>query len=242
MLVSSKLDIYRFTEAIGFVRDVLQLYKEHVVPSLSGFVSVLTQSYDTLIAAYQQEQSSLLTADIAEADNQRDNLYIGLCKLTDGFAYSPNLQEQKASELLARNIKHYGKDAHRLNYQAQSTVFDNLVADWQNKADLKDAVQTLGLASWVTALKTYNELVKKALIDRIQEKSVGNAESSLDLRKKMIKDYRHLAQYTDANLLLNPSDTLNTLINQQNGLINQYNLVLKKRQGSKNTGNAQEEK
>jgi hypothetical protein len=149
--------------------------------------------------------------------------------------YSPTLEEQKASELLARNIKHYGKDAHRLNYQAQSTVFDNLIADWENKAELKEAVQTLGLSAWVAALKKYNEVVKKALINRIQEKSVGITESSLDLRKKMIKAYRQLAQYTDANLLLNPSEPLNTLINQQNGLINQYNLILKKRQGSKNT-------
>jgi Family of unknown function (DUF6261) len=210
--------------------------------SLSSYVDALSKSYADFNTASKQEQSSLLTADIAEADHQRDNLYIGLCKLTDAFAYSPSLQEQKASELLARNIKHYGKDAHRLNYQAQSTVFDNLITDWQNKADLKEAVLTLRLESWVVALNQYNELVKKALMERIQEKSVGITESSLDLRKKMIKDYRNLAQYTDANLLLNPSNPLNMLIKQQNGLINQYNLVLKKRQGSKNTDNAQEEK
>jgi Family of unknown function (DUF6261) len=233
MFVTSKLENYRLTEALGFVRDVLQLYKDNAIPSLSDFTNALTKSYDELNAASKKEQSSLLTADIAEADNRRDDLYIGLRKLTEGFMLSPNAHEQKAGALLARNIQHYGKDAHRLNYQAQSTVLDQLIADWQMKPDLSAATLLLNLGHWITALKKENELVKKALLNRVQEKATDTTDTALELRKKLSTDYRNLVKFAEATLLLNPSQKGTTLINQQNVLIEQYNLILKKRQGSK---------
>jgi hypothetical protein len=233
MLVASKLKEYRLTEAIGFIRDLLQLYKTAAMPLLSGFIDALTKSHEELNAAYKREQQSLLTLDIMESDQKLGTIYMGLCKLTDGLTDSPNLQEQKAAELLARSIKHYGKDAHRLSYQAQTTVFDNLIADWQTKSDLIAATVLLNLGHWITALKNYNEQVKKALLDRVQEKATDTTETTVELRKKMIQDYRNLVKVAEGTLLLNPSEKGTMLINQQNVLTEQYNLILKKRQGGK---------
>jgi hypothetical protein len=233
MLGSSKLKTYRLTEVIGFIRDVLQLYKASAMSPLSSFIDALTKSHEELNTAHKREQSSLLTVDIVEADQQLGKIYRGLCKVTDGFTDSPNLQEQKAAELLVRSIKHYGKEAHRLSYQAQTTVFDNLIADWQTKPDLISATVLLNVGYWITALKNYNELVKKALLSRVQEKATDTTETTVELRKKMIQDYQNLVTVLKGTLLLNPSEKGTTLLNQHNVLIEQYNLILKKRQGSK---------
>jgi Family of unknown function (DUF6261) len=233
MFVSSKLKDYRLTEAIGFIRDVLQLYKALAIAPLFNFIEALSKSHEALNAAHKREQSSLLTVDIAEADQLLGNFYIGLRKLIEGFLFSPKAQEQKAAELLARSIKHYGIDAHRLNYQAQSTVFDNLIADWQTKPELISAMVLLNVGYWIEALKNHNELIKKVLLNRVQEKATETTETTIELRQKMIQDYRNLVKVAEGTLLLNPSEKGTMLINQQNVLTEQYNLILKKRQGGK---------
>lgn len=229
MLVTVKIDLYNLEELIGFLRDSLAIANDAPVPVLAAPVAALQTDYDALDEAYKVSQASAFTGSIAEEDDERDASFIGIRKYCEAHRYHYDLTLKETAEVLLKNIKLYGTQLYKLGYQAQTTVLDNLIRDWETKPELVSAVATLSLGNWLAHLKAKNANVKDLLLDRVREEAARIITNTIEQRKAVVVAYRNLEKHITYNDFLNPSPELSTFGQKLNTLIEQYNQVYERR-------------
>ena len=90
------------------------------------------------------------TAELATLDERRDNGIICLRKLADGYINHHDPAKRQAGKRLLNAIDKYGRQISKMNYQAETSVLDNLVVDLQKGEANAAAVKLLGLGDTVT--------------------------------------------------------------------------------------------
>jgi hypothetical protein len=74
---------------------------------------------------------------------------------------------------------------------------------------------------------------------RVQEEAGKPDLNFAEIRKEAIEDYRMLVKHIEAHAVINPSETLQNLINNVNELIDKYNQI--KRKGKSTADNSEPE-
>ena len=118
-----------------------------------------------------------------------------------------------------------------MNYQAETSVLDNLVIDLKNKEVHAAAVELLGLGDTVTEIKAANDQFNKTYLERVGEEAVKDFTAAGVLVQECREKYNILVRHIEANAILNPSETSTRLINQRNSLIEKFNTLLAQRGG-----------
>ena len=117
--------------------------------------------------ALKISQKSLLTDEIAKADNDRDALYAGYKKAVEGFLAMPIADMAQAAKILSQHIKDYKiNTADQLDKETGLLV--NFITDLEDKYATQ--VAKLGLTAFVTNLKEANERVRTLTLQRTNEK------------------------------------------------------------------------
>ena len=117
--------------------------------------------------ALKISQKSLLTDEIAKADNDRDALYAGYKKAVEAFLAMPIADMAQAAKVLAQHIKDYKiNTADQLDKETGLLV--NFISDLEDKYTAQ--VTKLGLTAFVTNMKEANERVKTLTLQRTNEK------------------------------------------------------------------------
>lgn len=117
--------------------------------------------------ALKISQKSLLTDEIAKADNDRDALYAGYKKAVEGFLAMPIADMAQAAKILSQHIKDYKiNTADQLDKETGLLV--NFISDLEDKYAAQ--VAKLGLTAFVTNLKEANERVRTLTLQRTNEK------------------------------------------------------------------------
>ena len=149
--------------------------------------------------ALKISQKSLLTDDIAKADNDRDALYAGYKKAVEAFLAMPIADMAQAAKVLAQHIKDYKiNTADQLDKETGLLV--NFISDLEDKYAAQ--VAKLGLTAFVTNMKEANKRVRTLTLQRTNEK-MGVTVGALKAARTASDDaYRALVKMVNALALV----------------------------------------
>lgn len=149
--------------------------------------------------ALKISQKSLLTDEIAKADNDRDALYAGYKKAIEGFLAMPIADMAQAAKILSQHIKDYKiNTADQLDKETGLLV--NFISDLEDKYAAQ--VAKLGLTAFVTNLKEANERVRTLTLQRTNEKISITVGALKTARTASDDAYRALVKMVNALTLV----------------------------------------
>ena len=189
--------------------------KEKASELVSNFKAAVTAEDEAL----KISQKSLLTDDIAKADNDRDALYAGYKKAVEGFLAMPVTDMAQAAKVLSQHIKDYKiNTAGQLDKETGLLV--NFITDLEGKFSTQ--VTTLGLTAFVTNLKEANERVRTLTLQRTNEK-MGITVGALKTARTASDDaYRALVKMVNALVLVFGEKDYTSFIDYVNTEITHY--------------------
>ena len=189
--------------------------KEKASELVSKFKAAVTAEDEAL----KISQKSLLTDDIAKADNDRDALYAGYKKAVEGFLAMPVAEMAQAAKVLSQHIKDYKiNTAGQLDKETGLLV--NFITDLEDKYSAQ--VTTLGLTAFVTNLKEANERVRTFTLQRTNEK-MGITVGALKTARTASDDaYRALVKMVNALTLVFGEKDYTAFIDYVNTEITHY--------------------
>ena len=169
--------------------------------------------------ALKISQKSLLTDEIAKADNDRDALYAGYKKAVEGFLAMPIADMAQAAKILSQHIKDYKiNTADQLDKETGLLV--NFITDLEDKYATQ--VAKLGLTAFVTNLKEANERVRTLTLQRTNEK-IGITVGALKTARTASDDaYRALMKMVNALALVFGEKDYTAFIDYVNTEITHY--------------------
>ena len=149
--------------------------------------------------ALKISQKSLLTDEIAKADNDRDALYAGYKKAVEAFLAMPIADMAQAAKVLAQHIKDYKiNTADQLDKETGLLV--NFITDLEDKYTAQ--VTKLGLTAFVTNIKEANERVRTLTLQRTNEKMGVTVGALKAARTASDTAYRALVKMVNALALV----------------------------------------
>ena len=189
--------------------------KEKASELVSNFKAAVTAEDEAL----KISQKSLLTDDIAKADNDRDALYAGYKKAVEAFLAMPIADMAQAAKVLAQHIKDYKiNTAGQLDKETGLLV--NFITDLEDKYSAQ--VAKLGLTAFVTNLKEANERVRMLTLQRTNEK-MGVTVGALKAARTSSDDaYRALVKMVNALALVYGEKDYTAFIDYANTEITHY--------------------
>lgn len=185
----------------------------------SELVSNFKTAVSTEDEALKISQKSLLTDEIAKADNDRDALYAGYKKAVEGFLAMPIADMAQAAKILSQHIKDYKiNTADQLDKETGLLV--NFISDLEDKYAAQ--VAKLGLTAFVTNLKEANERVRTLTLQRTNEK-IGITVGALKTARTASDDaYRALVKMVNALALVFGEKDFTAFIDYVNTEITHY--------------------
>ena len=149
--------------------------------------------------ALKISQKSLLTDEIAKADNDRDALYAGYKKAVEAFLAMPIADMAQAAKILSQHIKDYKiNTADQLDKETGLLV--NFITDLEDKYTAQ--VTKLGLTAFVTNMKEANERVRTLTLQRTNEKMGVTVGALKAARTASDTAYRALVKMVNALALV----------------------------------------
>ena len=204
-----------------FVSNILA--RAEADTAVKGKASELVSNFKVAVAAEDEalkiSQKSLLTDDIAKADNDRDALYAGYKKAVEAFLAMPIADMAQAAKVLAQHIKDYKiNTAGQLDKETGLLV--NFITDLEDKYSAQ--VAKLGLTAFVTNLKEANERVRMLTLQRTNEK-MGVTVGALKAARTASDDaYRALVKMVNALALVFGEKDYTAFIDYANTEITHY--------------------
>ena len=204
-----------------FVSNILA--RAEADTAVKGKASELVSNFKVAVAAEDEalkiSQKSLLTDDIAKADNDRDALYAGYKKAVEAFLAMPIADMAQAAKVLAQHIKDYKiNTAGQLDKETGLLV--NFITDLEDKYSAQ--VAKLGLTAFVTNLKEANERVRMLTLQRTNEK-MGVTVGALKAARTSSDDaYRALVKLVNALALVYGEKDYTAFIDYANTEITHY--------------------
>ena len=204
-----------------FVSNILA--RAEADTAVKGKASELVSNFKVAVAeedeALKISQKSLLTDEIAKADNDRDALYAGYKKAVEGFLAMPIADMAQAAKILSQHIKDYKiNTADQLDKETGLLV--NFITDLEDKYATQ--VAKLGLTAFVTNLKEANERVRTLTLQRTNEK-IGITVGALKTARTASDDaYRALVKMVNALALVFGEKDYTAFIDYVNTEITHY--------------------
>lgn len=204
-----------------FVSNILA--RAEADTAVKGKASELVSNFKAAVSAEDEalkiSQKSLLTDDIAKADNDRDALYAGYKKAVEAFLAMPIADMAQAAKVLAQHIKDYKiNTAGQLDKETGLLV--NFITDLEDKYSAQ--VAKLGLTAFVTNLKEANERVRMLTLQRTNEK-MGVTVGALKAARTSSDDaYRALVKMVNALALVYGEKDYTAFIDYANTEITHY--------------------
>lgn len=188
----------------------------------------LSAKINELENLFKKVLANPISQELLVLDERRDAAVNGIYYSALGYSYHYEAKIKQAADALLANIKLYGSGIARLNYQAETAIINSLMNDWENKSELSQAIDTLGLKAWKDELGSINTEFATRYLDRTQDYGNATPETLKLKREETNTVYYALRDRINALHLLveTPPSPYNTVINQLNALIDQYNLLL----------------
>lgn len=230
MINSIDLPHLRNANYLQFQKDFLAIISRNNPDVLN-----LESKYDNLSAKVQELESLFkkalanpMSQELLILDERRDDAFNGIYYAALSYSYHYDAAKKQAADNLLSNIKLYGSGISRLNYQAETATITSLLNDWENKPELTQAIDALGLKEWKDKLASINTEFGTRYLDRTQDYGNATPETLKIKREETNTVYYALRDRINAMHLLveTPLSPYSAVINQLNALVAQYNLLL----------------
>lgn len=204
--------ISKATPAALMIEDLAPKYKTEI---------------DTLFEVINRQQGSVLTKQLEEIDHERDLLLGEINTIVNHAVISPMPDRKAAGEQLKRVLAPYkGISSNEMN--KETAQLTGLLRDLGQDENV-DAIDALTLGPMISALKKANNLFRITIEERSE--LYGTRAASVDVntdqqRKAVDELYRAITEKVNAVAILQPTDVVNTFIDQVNGRIIEYKKVL----------------
>lgn len=136
-----------------------------VVPQLTALRSRIAEAE----ALFILPRESSYSPEIQALDTLRDNNFKGIHLVISGYMKHYDPEVRAAATLLNKNIKLYGPEINKLNYQAETSVIESMISDWENRPELANAIVVLNLRDWSGEFKRNNIDFNTLYTQRTQE-------------------------------------------------------------------------
>jgi hypothetical protein len=225
----------RNAEYIQFIKNLLAIVQTNDPAALN-----VQAPYDAaavrlaeLEALFVTEQGSATTEEVTAMDARRDRAVTGFTLLVKALTYHFDPATAKQAETLNRLVTQYGGGIARENYQAETAIIDNLVADLDNKPDLTAALSALQLDDWKKEMQTANTAFNAAYLKRTLQLGAVSNETLFAKRVEANEAYYKLRDYINSYFTINEGAApYGKTSNELNALIDQYNTMMAGRLGN----------
>ena len=197
-----------------------------VVPQLTALRSRIAEAE----ALFILPRESSYSPEIQALDTLRDNNFKGIHLVISGYMKHYDPEVRAAATLLNKNIKLYGPEINKLNYQAETSVIESMISDWENRPELANAIVVLNLRDWSGEFKRNNIDFNTLYTQRTQEYGGRTQDKLKNKREEVAQAYRVLVENINARNTLDETGMYTKVINEINALSNQYLTTLHSRQ------------
>ena len=201
--------------------------KLNIDAKLTAFTTISGELEDLFKKALANDRTKLILA----LDERRDDAINGISHFLQGYATHFEADKKQDAQRLLANMNLYGSGIARQNYQAETATLNNMMNDFEEKIDLKNAVANFNLGPWLAELKNANDEFNTQYLSRTQEYGDANPETIKSKREEVNDAYYELRDRINALHVLveTPPSPYTTVINQLNALTEQYNVLLANR-------------
>jgi hypothetical protein len=232
MINGIELPRLRNAEYIQFIKNCLAITQSNDPAALNVQVQ-----YDDLLhmlvileGLFVTEQGSAVTEDVSALDLRRDRAITGFSLLVNAYTYYFDPVTAKHAETLNRQIAQYGGGIARENYQAESAIIDNLLADLKNKPELDAAIAALGLKNWKNELDQANTAFNDAYLVRTKQLGAATKDRISAKRQETNEVYYKLRDFINSYYTINSGAApYGKTTDELNALIDQYNTMMANR-------------
>lgn len=217
-----------------------------VIVGANPTVLLIQKQYDlynnnvlALDDAFKLSQKSELTQLLLTQDGKRDDIFMGMCFILDGYAKSWIPEVKAQALLLIESIEVYGRDIVIANYQSESASLSSLIDKWENTPTLAAALTALHLDSWKAELKATNNLFIAIYTDRATDDGAKKALPKMkELRENTIAAWNKLQKVLEGKIEEYEDDAVKAplyaaLESSINGVFDKYNILITQRQSKK---------
>ncbi|RYZ20760.1 MAG: hypothetical protein EOO16_15535 [Chitinophagaceae bacterium] len=173
----------RVDETIQFLPQLRAQFDgaRNLPPTIVALLAELSGLEEDLDRLFQRDTAKVLTEKAMLADEQRDRRLSNCYGLVAIHAEDPDAGMAAAAARIQQVLDKYGSltAVSKAGLNAETAIISNLLADLA-RPECAAAVATLGLDRWVSALKTANDAVNEAMLERARL----NAESDLPYTMK----------------------------------------------------------
>ena len=168
---------------LSWMQRVQERVQSLIVTELGQDCPAMIVSQNTaLVAAVQAEDEayrtitrSPLTEQIAEADQLRDNTYIGLRTMVEALGRVGTAAQKDAAPRVLQAMRDYQVSTSE-NYELESTHIAQLIQQLEVQP-LSDDCTTLAITSLVSQLKTENQQVQTLIAQRNEQQAGIDAQA-----------------------------------------------------------------
>lgn len=185
--------------------------------AFTGFQSHLARLVEITKELRQQKE----TLELNDLDRERDGLLVYLLWKIALEKSSPKQATREAAEALTLRRKQYLGIQDKPNRE-ETFLIDGLIADAE-KAEIKAALQALGLKETVDKLKAVNASYSEKMFARSEANLAQNPLPAKAVRKDIDAFYNEVVRKVDAMNVLTPSVETNAFVLSLNKLIKDTN-------------------
>lgn len=233
-LATHKLSQAGFTQLISSSLDTIAQTKlVSTDPMVTSLLDRLKSNLPLLKSSIKQSRGSNITQEVNQAQHLRNADISALMTAIKSYRQTRQTEKLVAYQILFPLTQQY-KDIKKGTMEDKLALVTSFLSklDRDNEAQ---AIQTLGLAEFVTNLKDSQAKLYQLYLQRSQELTSKVSVDGQAIRKKMDRDYKLLYKHLQNKLDFNPDDDDLTIVQLLNDIRKDHADNIKRKKGKNKT-------
>ena len=243
-IVTFQLKALRIAGFIEYMQQVVNLMRAFrntgedgqsaLPPKVEAVYTPFVHGVSAVDSAYKQSRASDYTQKISDEDTRRDNLYKQFAnQLKMYMKFTFDSEKKTAAEQVWNIVKKYNVNVDE-NYSEESGKLQQMIQELETNEQAGQHLNTLGMESLLSQLKTANEEVRTMMSYRNDERMVIEKAALANARTQADEAYRDLILSLNAAVVMDDNPTrFDELISQVNELIKYYRQYVVPKAGKK---------
>ncbi|MBJ7428369.1 MAG: hypothetical protein JHD28_05350 [Bacteroidia bacterium] len=230
MNVKPKLNRYRNSEFIQYLRDTVTIFKAFDLKALKleAHVSSIESNIADLDKVFVIASKNGNTDALETADVRRDDAVIGIRTVAVGYERSHQENIRTAAKTILALMDKFGTGIAAFGHIAETNAITSIVKELETVPEAADAVTTLNLLDWITELKEANITFNDIFIARNKDIADQPDQNLKELRTPAMASYNNLINKTEAYFSITENPPYKDLLNQIDTIVLKYNASVPK--------------
>ena len=197
---------------------------------MAGFTATLGTANNELLGCMHKLKSSSFTDLIAEADEKRDNAFLGFRYYVEACCYHINPEWVAAARYIETVIRTHGWSLHRKGYDVQSAILGSFNREMDENSEAVNALNTINAMSWYEPLKQFNVEFENLVTQRNEQEAEKSTKPSSEYYKAVQQSLDNLFQYIDIMNKMKPEGPYLELVRKLNEVTENFEIKVQARE------------